>query len=453
MKTSIILFTSFLLAVSFLSLSLAFKSIAKGSSKDYLQQKQFLCEYIYREVHAELEKPILVSKMMASDEFLLDFLKNEGELKDDEETMKKYLCRIKDDFGFAQATLISAATHRYYRDDEMHKIINPLSDTHDVWFYWFESKGKQVVVNSYKSPHGIKNSTIYVNYAIEDKGKFLGVASPSIATTKVINLFAELEKKYKVKIDVVTTDGTVLIDSNYDEMAVANLANYISNGKNNVFMKTGKSGFFATYYDTELDWYVVIRSEQGEKEKSPLELFNRIALLIFALDMLLLFAAQKAFKEKKAAPISATAQTDSLTSLPNRNYFKEQFGERGLFNTIEYKCMAVLDIDYFKEANDNLNGDEMLLFVVQELSALISDNGVIFRWGGDEFVVLFKTSEEIAYNLLKTFCKNVAEKKAITVSVGLTTINLFDTIKTNYHRAARYCYMVKELGGNGVKKD
>ena len=146
MKTSIILFTSFLLAVSFLSLSLAFKSIAKGSSKDYLQQKQFLCEYIYREVHAELEKPILVSKMMASDEFLLDFLKNEGELKDDEETMKKYLCRIKDDFGFAQATLISAATHRYYRDDEMHKIINPLSDTHDVWFYWFESKGKQVVV-------------------------------------------------------------------------------------------------------------------------------------------------------------------------------------------------------------------------------------------------------------------------------------------------------------------
>ena len=115
--------------------------------------------------------------------------------------------------------------------------------------------------------------------------------------------------------------------------------------------------------------------------------------------------------------------------------------------------MAVFDIDYFKEANDNLNGNEALLSVVNTMSKLLENDGVILRWGGDEFVVLFEMGIEKAYKICQTFCKEIESGKLITVSVGLTAINLFDSIKTNYHRAARYCYQVKELGGNGVKKD
>ena len=77
----------------------------------------------------------------------------------------------------------------------------------------------------------------------------------------------------------------------------------------------------------------------------------------------------------------------------------------------------------------------------------------VYRTGGDEFVVLFEMGIEKAYKICKEFCKQIEEGKMITVSVGLTAINLFDNIKTNYHRAARYCYQVKEIGGNGVKKD
>jgi len=37
------------------------------------------------------------------------------------------------------------------------------------------------------------------------------------------------------------------------------------------------------------------------------------------------------------------------------------------------------------------------------------------------------------------------------VSVGLVEIRPEDTTKTNYYRAVQRCYLVKEMGGNGVK--
>jgi hypothetical protein len=40
----------------------------------------------------------------------------------------------------------------------------------------------------------------------------------------------------------------------------------------------------------------------------------------------------------------------------------------------------------------------------------------------------------------------------MTVSVGLTQISIFDTVRKNYYRAVQYCYLVKEMGGNGVKR-
>ena len=143
----------------------------------------------------KLNEPIVTSRMMAKDSFLLDFLRNEGELKHDEEVMKEYLSRIKDEFGFSQATLISAKTHRYYRDDEMHKIINPLGDSHDVWFNKFEQSSVEYAFNIYRSPSGLESSSLYINFRInDDDGTFLGVSSPAFALKDIIDFIVELEK-------------------------------------------------------------------------------------------------------------------------------------------------------------------------------------------------------------------------------------------------------------------
>lgn len=158
----------------------------------------------------------------------------------------------------------------------------------------------------------------------------------------------------------------------------------------------------------------------------------------------------------RAGKISAKengSPIDELTGLPNRNYFKEAYGEQSVFNTMRYKTIAVFDIDGFKEANDTLDGDDVLRSVADCARRTIGEQGEVFRWGGDEFMVLMEWSMEFAYEICREFCKEVEKGGRVTVSVGVTEVKLSDTIKKNYYRAVQGCYLVKEMGGNGVKRN
>lgn len=78
---------------------------------------------------------------------------------------------------------------------------------------------------------------------------------------------------------------------------------------------------------------------------------------------------------------------DELTGLPAR---------RALFNDLKHAgknyCLAMADIDNFKSFNDTHGhdtGDDVLRLVAQQL-ALVSGGGKAFRYGGEEFTILFK---------------------------------------------------------------
>ena len=128
------------------------------------------------------------------------------------------------------------------------------------------------------------------------------------------------------------------------------------------------------------------------------------------------------------------------------------YGEHGIFNTTRYKSLAVIDIDYFKEQNDHLNGDLILVELVKMIKSSFGSESEIFRWGGDEFTILMTESLNDAYDICRNLCKAVEEKLKITLSIGVTEVQLSDTIKKNYYRAAQGCFFVKELGGNSVKR-
>ena len=78
---------------------------------------------------------------------------------------------------------------------------------------------------------------------------------------------------------------------------------------------------------------------------------------------------------------------DSLTKIHNRRYFDEQLSQQeGEF------AVAMIDVDYFKEINDNYGhqaGDAALYRIAQAIKSEIRGNDELVRYGGDEFFVLF----------------------------------------------------------------
>ena len=87
------------------------------------------------------------------------------------------------------------------------------------------------------------------------------------------------------------------------------------------------------------------------------------------------------------------ATHDALTGLPNRSLFDIDVERALRQNQAEGTTLAVLflDLDRFKMVNDSLghaSGDELLRAVADRLVAAIRGDGMVARFGGDEFLIL-----------------------------------------------------------------
>ena len=84
---------------------------------------------------------------------------------------------------------------------------------------------------------------------------------------------------------------------------------------------------------------------------------------------------------------------DRLTGLLNQTALSRRMEETGPLEGV----VAVCDMDDFKEINDrygHLTGDEILRNIGHLLRASIRQEDEAFRWGGDEFVILFHNQDQ-----------------------------------------------------------
>lgn len=153
-----------------------------------------------------------------------------------------------------------------------------------------------------------------------------------------------------------------------------------------------------------------------------------------------------------AGRLRALASTDPLTGLPNRRGWEGAL-ERELARVKRRKtplCVAVLDLDHFKEFNDeqgHLAGDRLLKEVAATWLGLLRDTDVLARYGGDEFgIILPDCYPNKANEIVSRLCAATAGGSTCSAGVASTTddIDMSELID----RADQALYRAKDAGGN-----
>ncbi|MEW5981078.1 MAG: GGDEF domain-containing protein [Acidobacteriota bacterium] len=162
------------------------------------------------------------------------------------------------------------------------------------------------------------------------------------------------------------------------------------------------------------------------------------------------------------------AATDSLTGILNRGAFevamrewipKAQGTGRGF-------AVALADLDNFKAINDRHGhqvGDRVLVAAVLRLKTCLGESDQLFRYGGEEFAVLFvNPSAANARARLTDVLKGLAPayeyqngdttcRVSFTFSAGVTAFEEGDTYESLVHRADEALYEAKRRGKRRVE--
>ena len=170
---------------------------------------------------------------------------------------------------------------------------------------------------------------------------------------------------------------------------------------------------------------------------------------------------------KKLEESEARALVDALTNVLNRNAYNLKIGEL----VHEYKrykeewALLVLDIDHFKKFNDTYGhktGDKVLKSVAATVSNSIRVSDHIFRYGGEEFVVILsrinkettKTlSEKIRREVERDYLVDGDNELKVTMSIGAAIITPEDTEASLFERADKALYQAKQNGRNQILLD
>lgn len=167
------------------------------------------------------------------------------------------------------------------------------------------------------------------------------------------------------------------------------------------------------------------------------------------------------YNQKKDA-LTEMAFYDALMHIYNRRYFDLKLCEE-LAKAIRYKrnlALLLIDIDHFKKVNDvhgHQKGDEILTLVATLLKKTLRGTDMIFRYGGEEIVVLLIETDEKAAQKVAENCRVLVESKTkaalphgVTISIGLTSLKAARTPEQLLKEADTAMYNAKESGRNRV---
>ena len=195
--------------------------------------------------------------------------------------------------------------------------------------------------------------------------------------------------------------------------------------------------------------FVLLANTLFFKQKRQLELYNH------SLEEQVELRTKKI--QEQNLLLEKLSTTDTLTQLANRAALDTAI-ERS-FNSQEAAHLLLIDIDFFKQVNDNyghLVGDSILKQLAKILTKSTKESDIVGRWGGEEFMILIKQVDNDAiFKIAQRIRKNVEaavfeQNIKLTISIGVNSKQDKNSIKEWIDQSDKALYRAKEEGRNRV---
>ncbi|WP_158119028.1 GGDEF domain-containing protein [Vibrio metoecus] len=157
------------------------------------------------------------------------------------------------------------------------------------------------------------------------------------------------------------------------------------------------------------------------------------------------------------------SERDKLTGLLNRRTLEDRLRHTFAISPTAEEShrlwIAMLDIDHFKAINDHFGhmiGDEILLMFAQQMQHFFGHSAQLFRFGGEEFVIIFASGNEqeinrqldgFRYQIRRHDFPRIGE---LSFSAGFCSLRPGDYLPTILDHADKALYYAKEHGRNQV---
>lgn len=428
---------------------------------------------ISKYIENSMTKPVMVSKTMANDEFLKEWLLQEPKNNENDTYLNKlysYLKAYQEKYDYTTVFCISAQTGNYYYQDGLNKTVSK-NDEHDIWYYNFIESDHEHDLEVDTNEANDNTVTVFVNFRVESyDGSLLGVIGVGLQVASIEETILTYEKNYDLSVYIVNVGsaknsfkGDTDIFVKEDELVKrTGITEQIEMNKSSQselqwFTSGGKRKCLITKYDSTLGWYLVlekdissIRSAFQERVKSNV-IFMLISLTICIMVTTIVFINHN-------KRMVALENIDELTGLSNRKLFSMQYSSFVRKHRKMKKTIYMFDVDHFKDINDtygHMFGNAILAMVGEYLGRAVKGYGIAARWGGDEFLGILAVEPEEAERILRQFMdelKNVEkdDRYRVTVSVGIAEINGNLSAEQMIKKVDAEMYYSKENGRNRI---
>lgn len=206
-----------------------------------------------------------------------------------------------------------------------------------------------------------------------------------------------------------------------------------------------KTGDYREAYDYHCAYHAAYVADYGERSRQRAQALDR--------------QLENDKLRERAQALEIQAGEDGLTGIPNRRGFDQVFGAISHQKAV----VGILDIDYFKQVNDeysHLVGDAVLVRIAQELK-VFDPSMQVFRIGGEEFALIFdgvslEQAEPICQRIVDSVKQvdfdYVAKGLRVTVSIGVAQTGVLSGSRL-LAEADRRLYVAKKLGRDRVISD